>query len=269
MNDIIKIEDLIYKYDDKLVFNRLNLAIKENTWNTIIGPNGSGKSTLIKILTGLLNTDSYIEICGIKLCNNNITEIRKKIGITFENQSDIFVSETAENEIVFKLENLNYPKKKIKDNLSEISKLLKIDKLLDKDLQLLSNSDKKIVALASSVIDYPKILILDEALTGIDEDKKNIILKALKKLQKEKNMTIINVTHNPEELLYSDNIIILNNGTVELTGTKEEVLKQEKLFNKLGLELPFMASLSLKLISYNLIDKLIFDTDEMVNVLWK
>ena len=124
------------------------------------------------------------------------------------------------------------------------------------------------VALAAALVHDPKILILDEALVRIDNQDKVKILEIIQKIYQEKKMTIINVTHDMEETIYGDDIIVIDSGKIVLKGPKELVLKEEK-FYELGLELPFMAALSLKLQYYNLIDEMIFDMDELVNILWK
>jgi energy-coupling factor transport system ATP-binding protein len=265
MNKIISIDNLIFKYNDNIIFNHFNLDIKENKWLSIIGPNGSGKSTLAKILVGLLPYEGIITIDSLVLTKETVKEIREKTAIVFENPDNQFVSETVLDEIVFKLENLGKSKSFIKKQLDYITNLLDIKHILKKTPHELSNSDKQIVALASALINEPKILILDEALNKIDYDKKNSIYKILKEL----DITIINITHDMNETVLSDEIVILDNGKLIMHDKKELVLKEEKLFNKLGLEVPFMAALSIKLGYYDLVDEIVFDMEEMVDKLWK
>ncbi|NLL44391.1 MAG: ATP-binding cassette domain-containing protein [Mollicutes bacterium] len=269
MNDLIIIKDLTFCYDKEYIFSRFNLNIKENSWVTLVGPNGSGKSTLIKILLGLYKFDGYISICQKILNTENLREIRSKIGVVFENPDNCFVAETVMDEIAFSLENLEIPKKEIKKRIIEVANLLRITNILEKNPHALSGGQKQLVALASALALEPKILILDEALTKIDNQDKMRILEIIKQLHHEKKMTIVNATHDIEEAVYGDDIIVIDKGKIVLKGPKELVLKEEKIFRELGLGLPFMASLSLKLQYYNLIDKMILDMDELVNVLWK
>lgn len=264
MSNIIEIKDLNFKYENE-VFRNFNLTIKEKTWTTIIGPNGSGKSTLLKILLGLLDCQGEIKIDGLSLNHKNKYLIREKIGIVFENPDNQFVSEVVRDELIFKLENLGKNKEYISKKIEYITDLFDIKDLLKKTPYELSNSEKQVISLASSLINEPKILILDEALNNIEKFNKENVYKILKDL----NITIINVTHDMEETILGDEIIILDNGNLIMQGTKEVVLREEKLFNKLGLELPFMAQLSLKLSYYDLVDDLIFDMEEMVDKLWK
>lgn len=265
MSKIIVIDNLNFKYNEQPLFKNFNLTINEYEWISIIGPNGSGKSTLAKILVGLLKHDGHITINSLVLTKETIKDIRKQIGIVFENPDNQFVSEKVTDEIVFKLENLGKSKSYIKKQLDYITSLLNIKDLLELTPHELNNSQKQIVSLASALIDEPKILILDETLNKIKKEDKDKIYKILKSL----DITIINITHDMEETIYSDKILVLNDGNIEIFDDKLKVLEQEKLFNKLGLELPFMVSLSLKLKYYNLVDNIIFDMEEMVDKLWK
>lgn len=265
MENIIKIANLNFKYGDKIIFKDFNLNIKKNTFTTILGPNGSGKSTLVKILLGLEEKDGIVEINGIELNKKNINEIRKQIGVVFENPDSQFVAETVMDDIAFSLENLNYPKKEIRNKIKEISKLLEIEQILQKEPHSLSGGEKQLVSLASALVIEPKILILDEALNMIDNHIKEKLLKNLIDL----DITIIMITHDSEDAMYSDEIIVLDNGNLILKGPKELVFQEEEIFKKLGLEIPFMIDLSKKLMFYGLIDNIIYDMDEMVNTLWK
>jgi energy-coupling factor transport system ATP-binding protein len=262
------IRNLNFKYEDKIIFDHFNLDIKRGTWTNIIGPNGSGKSTLIKILLGLLEHDGNIDVNGYVLTNETLRDIRTHVGVVFENPDNQFVAETVVDEITFKLENLNYSKKKIKEHLDLVVNMFDIKRILHQQIDKLSNGDKQLVSLAAAIINNPKIIILDESLTKMDIKTKNKVINVLLELNK-LGTTIINITHDTEELVYGDNIIILNDGKIIMHDSKDIVLLEEKKFSDLGLELPFMASLSIKLKYYDLIEKPIFDMEEMVNKLWK
>lgn len=267
--NIIDINNLSFKYKDKLVFDNFNLKIEAGTFTTIIGLNGSGKSTLIKILLGLVKAEGEIKVNDIILDKKTIKEIRRLIGVVFENPDNQFVAETVMDDIAFSLENLQMQSKSIKTKVKEIANYIGINHLLEKEPHSLSGGEKQLVALASALVHEPKILILDEALTMVDIRVRKQIYDILKDLHQNKKMTIINVTHDMDELLYSDDIILIDNGNLILKGPKEEVFLEEKTFNKLNLDLPFMVSLSIKLMYYGLIDHLIFDMNEMVNEIWK
>ena len=264
MDSIINIRDLIFKQDDRFIFKGFNLNIKRDSFTTIVGPNGGGKSTLVRILCGLEKFDGYINIDGISLTKENLNHIKMKIGIVFETNDQAFVAETVTDEMAFILENLCYPKKKKKKEINWVSTFLNLKDILNKDPNNLNDNDKQLVSLACILVNHPKVIIIDETLDMVDN--KELLFQKLKTL---KDTTIINITHDLSDALYSDEIIVLASGKVILQGDKKTILKQEEILNKNGLQLPFIIDLSLKLKYYDLVDEIIFTTDEMVDKLWK
>lgn len=269
MKNIIEMENINFSYNKNQIFKNLNLTFEKGSFTTIIGNNGSGKSTLIRLLVGLLVCEGKITINGLELNHDNLKKIISKIGVVFENPDDQFVAETVLDDIVFSLENMQVDKKEIDKRVKKISKFIGIEDILDKEPHNLSGGQKQLVALASALITDPDILILDEALTMIDPDTRIKIYKILEQINKVNKITIINVTHNMDEILYGDNLIVMDKGNIVLNGPKEFVFLEEKTFNKLGLKLPFIVELTTKLQYYGLIDHLIFDMEELVNEIWK
>lgn len=267
MEDIIKIDKLCFRYKSKVVFNNLDLKIKKGSFVSIIGPNGSGKTTLIRILTGLIKYDGYINIDGYNLNSFYLKDIRRKIGVVFDNPDNHFVSETVIDDLAFSLENLQYDKEDITNAINEVSKIFKLENILYSEPRSLTNSEKQRVAIASSLIFNPKILILDEALHQLTPSDKKDVLEILKKYQKERNLTIIMITHNLENTLYSDRIVVLNNGNIYLDGSVKDVYSSNKI-NSLKLDLPFVIKLSNKLISEHIINKVYTNTIDLMEDLW-
>lgn len=268
MENIIHIENITFKYRNKDIFDNFNLDINKGTLTTIMGPNGSGKSTLVKIIVGLLNFKGIIKIEDTILTKASIFEIRKTIGVVMSNPDNQFVAETVMDDIAFTLENMNYKKDIIKQKIEEVTRYLGIYDILEYNPHELSGGQKQLVALASALVHDPKILILDEALSMIEPLEKDHIFKLLLDL-KDKGLTIINVTHDIEESVYSDEIIVIDNGKLVLKGTKEQVYSQERILKKMGFNLPFMVELSNRLKFYELIDETIYDMEVMVDTLWK
>lgn len=262
----VVVKNLDFSYKDKKVLNNVNFEIEDNSITTILGNNGSGKSTLVKILLGLLNSKGYIKINDQLLIKENFNNIRKQIGVVFENPDNQFVAETVMDDIAFTLENMNIKKDNIRSKIEEVATYLNIKDILESDPHSLSGGKKQIVALASALVHEPKILILDEGLTYVDNNELEHIYQLLIDLKK-KGMTIINVTHNIEETLFSDNVILLDKGKVAFSGTKEELYNAN--ISKLGFDLPFVVELSNRLMFYNLIDKVYYDMEELVDALWK
>lgn len=269
MEDIIKIENIKFSYGEHKLFDDFSLNIKKGTYTTIIGPNGSGKSTLIRIILGLIKTEGNIYISGFEMNHKNIKAIISKVGVVFENPDNQFVAETVMDDIAFSLENMQVEPKVIREKVTEVANFIGIKEILEREPHTLSGGEKQLVSLASALVINPEILVLDEALTMLDLEERNKMYSILKKVNKEKGVTIISVTHDSEETLYGSDIIVLDAGKIILNGPKKLVLEEEKVFNKLGLALPFMAELSVKLRYYELIDEMILDMDEMVDKLWK
>ena len=267
MDNIIKVDKLTFKYDDKFIFDKLSFSVGCGKWISITGENGCGKTTLIKILTGLINTENNITICNLLLNKENLYEIRKNIGIVFDNPDNSFLCETIEDDLAFTLNNLGYKDSYIKFKINEISNMLNIKHLLHKSPNELSGGEKCIAAIGCALMHNPKILILDEALSMIDEYELNNVLNVLKELH-ESGLTIINIIHNLKESFYADRLIVLSKGKIVLDGKPLKVMEKDKVLNSLGISLPFEIELSMKLKLYGLVNKLIPDIDELVDILW-
>ena len=268
MDYIVSIDKLTFRYNDNFIFDKFSLNIGYGSFLTITGKNGCGKSTLIKIITGLILTDSDIKICDVKLNKNNLYSIRKNIGVMFDNVDNSFITDTVEDELAFILENLCYKSPYIKRRIKEVSAMLNIEHLLNKSLDELSGGEKCIVALGCAIIHNPKLLIIDESLSMIDVISKEKIFKYLSNLNKN-GMTIINVTHDLSESYYSNRLIVINNGKILLDGTPTRVMEYDKVLNKLGISIPFEIELSIKLKLYGLVDKLYTNMNEMVDDIWQ
>ena len=268
MDNIIQIKDLNFTYQDQVIFKNLNLNIKKNSFVSIIGPNGSGKSTLIRILSGLNSYDGYITINGHYLNKENIKIIRRTLGVVFDNPDNQFIGQTVIDDLAFNLENLSYSKEEINKEISYIAKLFKIEKILLSEPSNLNNSTKQKVAIASALIHKPKILMLDESLHQLDNKDKKIVFKALETYKKEHDLTIILITHNQEDTILSDRIIVIDKQKIILDGKVEEVYTKEKILYNLGIEIPFIIKLSINLKLYDLIDEIYLDKDKLVNKLW-
>lgn len=269
MSNVVSIKNLNFSYGNYRVFNDFNLDILSGDFVSLIGPNGSGKSTLVKILAGLNDFDGSIEIDNLTLNRKSIQEIRKKIGFISNNLDNQFVTEKVIDNICFPLENLGLERTVILKKIDDIVNLLNISHLVEKNIFKLNNFEKTLVNLASVLVYKPKLLILDEAFSNLDSYEREKILNLLHSFQIDYGLTIINITHNMEDILFSNTIIILDKGKVVVKGNLEKVFKDDKFFSKLGLNLPFMVDLSIKLKYYNLIDRIIYDMEEMADLLWK
>lgn len=265
----IEICDLHFQYKDRVLFDHLCLSIKKNSFTTLIGASGSGKSTLVKLIVGLFSYQGKIFIDGEVFTSKSKKSLRRKIGVVFCNPNDHFVADTVYDEIAYALNNLNYSEKKIKKLVMEMANYLNIEHLLQQNPFSLSSGEKALVSLASVLIFEPEILILDEALARLDRKEADSIFRLLKALRREKKMTIFHITNNMDFALQGQELLVLNNGSIFLSGTPMEVFTHEKELHDAHLELPFMIDFSKKLMYYELIDKYYTDMNDMVCVLWK
>lgn len=269
---MIEVKDLLYpchKNASEYLLDKLTFTLKKGSFTTLAGPIGSGKSILVKILLGLLKANGEIKIENLSLCPKNIKQIRTIVGVVFENLDEVFIAETVMDEIAFNLENQKKTKQEIKESVKEISNRMGITHLLERNPHNLSDGEKQLVALASVFVMNPKIIILDDAISMIDENSKRHIFEMLKEYNEKKQVTILNITQNLNDSLYGKDIMILQDGKIILEGSKEEVLKQESIIKGAGLELPFLADLSIRLMYYGVLDHMILDLNEMVNTIWK
>ena len=269
MSNAVTIKNLSFSYDNSQIFSNVSLEIPTGKFISLIDANGSGKSTLVKILAGLLDFKGQIFINELLLNKENINRVRTYLGVIFNNIDNQIISKKVFDNIAFTLSNVGMDRKEIIDNVIQVADLLKINDLLNKNIFDLNNMEKTLVNLASVLIYKPSILILDEALDNLDEIERNKILNILKKINIEKKITIINVTQNIEDILFGDSVIILDNGVIVLNDALDKVFKNDKLFSNLGLDLPFMVNLSIKLQYYGLLDKIVYNMEEMVDALWK
>lgn len=268
MHNVVEIKNLYLNFNDKKVFDNLHLSIKDKHFVTVLGRHSSGKSLLAKIMAGLIKTDGDVIIDGVSYNEDSAKYLNKKIGIVFENSNQQFVHNTVYEELSFILGNLNYYPVDIDEKIDKYTKLFGIDNLLNREIVSLSAGEKQLVSIVSAIIYEPSILILDEALSMLDNYYREIILKTFGVLRK-RGLTIIYFTSNSADSIYGTDIAIINNGKIIMNKPLLKALKEEKKFISSGIEIPFMANVSLKLRYYNLIDKIYLDEKSLVNAIWK
>jgi energy-coupling factor transport system ATP-binding protein len=238
---MIKVKDLSFSYnghDEAL--KDVTFDIKKGSWISILGHNGSGKSTLSKLMVGLLTpSKGYIEIDGLLLNDDNLLDIRKKIGIVFQNPDNQFVGVTVKHDIAFGIENQQIPHEEMKKKIDYYANLVGMQDFLNKEPHQLSGGQKQRVAIAGALAMEQDVLILDEATSMLDPEGTLEIINLIKKLNKTYHKTIITITHDLSFATQSDELIVLKGGEMILKGTPKEVFKEEDILKSSHLELPF------------------------------
>lgn len=248
--NIIKINNLSFKYarQNKYILKNLTLNIKDGQWIALIGHNGSGKSTLARLIDGLLKAESgSIKVDGYEMNEKNIWDIRKKIGMVFQNPDNQFVGADVESDIAFGLENQGVPREEMVSRVADALKVVGMEKFTTHEPARLSGGQKQRVAIAGILAVEPKIIILDESTSMLDPKGREQVLKIIKHLKKEKNLTVISITHDIDEANMADDVIVLNDGKILAQGTPTEIFSKTEMLQEIGLDIPFVQKLINKL----------------------
>ena len=227
ISGIIEFRNVSYSKNNNMILENISFSLKKNKYNVIIGKNGSGKSTILKLIVGLEKISGgqiFIDNEELVYKRDELYKIRKKTGIVFQESNEHIIGETVAESLIFGMENNRIPLEKMKENMDKYIKLFQLENIIDKKTVNLSGGEKQKVALAGAVITEPEIILLDEVTEMWDKatkDKMNGIIEEFLKDGK----TVVSVTHNPEEIKRSDNIVFITEEGKIVTGKSEEVNK--------------------------------------------
>lgn len=237
----IEIEHLSFSYDEQIkALDDVSFSIEEGSYTVIVGHNGSGKSTIAKLMIGLMEAQSgIIRVDGTVLKEESVYDIRDKIGIVFQNPDNQFIGATVADDIAFGLENHQVPHDQMQAIIDEFAARVNMSKYLNSEPTKLSGGQKQRVAIAGVLAMRPQILIFDESTSMLDPQGKAEINALVKRIHEETGITIISITHDIEEMVSSDHVIVMKEGKVVMDGTPEEVLNNEEELIKMQLDIPF------------------------------
>ena len=271
--NIIEIKNLSFQYEgsSKKVLKNLNINIKEGEFICVLGHNGSGKSTTARLIDGLLVAESgQIIVDGQELTEENVWDIRDKIGMVFQNPDNQFVGATVEDDVAFGLENKGVPYEEMASRVQEALEFVGMSEFKDREPARLSGGQKQRVAIAGIVAMRPSILILDEATSMLDPEGRQELIQSIKAIRKEYGMTVLSITHDLDEVSLSDRVLVLKKGKVESVSSPRELFSRGSELVDLGLDIPFSALLTQKLRNKGLIDCEDYLTEkELVEQLWE
>ncbi|HGD3273405.1 TPA: energy-coupling factor ABC transporter ATP-binding protein [Streptococcus agalactiae] len=247
MTNIITVNNLFFKYDSNQTHYQLenvSFHVKQGEWLSIIGHNGSGKSTTVRLIDGLLEAESgQIIIDGQELTEDNVWELRHKIGMVFQNPDNQFVGATVEDDVAFGLENKGIPLKDMKERVGQALDLVGMSEFKMREPARLSGGQKQRVAIAGAVAMRPQVIILDEATSMLDPEGRLELIRTIRAIRQKYNLTVISITHDLDEVALSDRVIVMKNGKVESTSTPKALFGRGNRLISLGLDVPFTSRL--------------------------
>lgn len=238
---MLKVDHLSFSYNNKdLALDDVSFEVQDGTFLSILGHNGSGKSTLAKLLMGLLENPhkGSIYYDDIELNEDNISEIRKKVGIVFQNPDNQFVGVNVKYDIAFGLENHNIEREEMISLIDEYAIKVGMIGNLKKEPQTLSGGQKQRVAIAGILALNVDYIILDEATSMLDPEGTDEIVALIKELNRFHHKTIISITHDLNFARLSDKIIVLKEGKLIKEGTPEEIFNDEATLKSSSLDMP-------------------------------
>ncbi|MCC9803055.1 energy-coupling factor transporter ATPase [Streptococcus agalactiae] len=251
MTNIITVNNLFFKYDSNQTHYQLenvSFHVKQGEWLSIIGHNGSGKSTTVRLIDGLLEAESgQIIIDGQELTEDNVWELRHKIGMVFQNPDNQFVGATVEDDVAFGLENKGIPLKDMKERGDQALDLVGMSEFKMREPARLSGGQKQRVAIAGAVAMRPQVIILDEATSMLDPEGRLELIRTIRAIRQKYNLTVISITHDLDEVALSDRVIVMKNGKVESTSTPKALFGRGNRLISLGLDVPFTSRLMAEL----------------------
>ncbi len=266
----IKIEGLSYSYevedDDLEVLKDIDLEIEKGSFTAILGHNGSGKSTLAKLLNLVLTAQSGRividgkEITSSELSDSDIIDIRRKIGMVFQNPDNQIVSTVVEEDVAFGPENLGMPPSEIRMAVDRALEEVGMKDFAKHSPAQLSGGQKQRIAIAGIIAMMPECIVFDEATAMLDPSGRRDVMNTIKRLNREKGITVLHITHNMDEAAMADRVVVINDGRIYMDGTPREVLTKVKELRSVGLDVPQVTELLYDLkesgidISYEFID---------------
>lgn len=250
----IKIENLSYSYKeddgrDVPVLHDLSFEIGRGEYVAILGHNGSGKSTLAKLLNLILTATSGkiildgMDITSDELSEDDLYQLRRKVGMVFQNPDNQLVATIVEEDVAFGPENLGLPQEEIRRRVDEALAIVGMSEYANHEPHRLSGGQKQRIAIAGIIAMLPECMIFDESTAMLDPVGRKDVLRTIEKLNREKGITVLTITHYMNEAAKADRVIVLDDGRILMEGTPAEVFAQPQLLRRAGLDVPQCSAL--------------------------
>ncbi|OJG17865.1 cobalt import ATP-binding protein CbiO 1 [Enterococcus canis] len=251
MKPIIELKDIRFRYqpeEPELALHDVSFTIEQGEWIAIIGHNGSGKSTLAKTINGLLLPEAgTIKVGGKELNETNVWDIRRMVGMVFQNPDNQFVGSTVEDDVAFGMENQGIPREEMLVRVQDALERVRMSDFATREPARLSGGQKQRVAIAGVVALRPDIIILDEATSMLDPEGRAEVIDTIQKIKEESNLTVISITHDIDEAANANRILVMRQGQLVGQGTPKEIFSAGEKLIELGLDLPFPEKLKIAL----------------------
>ncbi|EAG9426769.1 energy-coupling factor ABC transporter ATP-binding protein [Listeria monocytogenes] len=248
----VRLEHVFYKYEDteKYAVKDVSISARKGEWVALVGHNGSGKSTIAKLLNGLLfPEDGLIKIGHFVLSEKNIWDIRRQVGMVFQNPDNQFVGATVQDDVAFGLENHGVPHDTMVERVESALNEVGMQSYALHEPARLSGGQKQRVAIAGVLALQPDVIILDEATSMLDPRGRAEVMETIRIMREQEDITVISITHDLDEVLFADRVIVMNNGEVHSEGTPQEIFEQADAMREIGLGVPFIIELQEKIVA--------------------
>lgn len=248
---MLKAQDVAFQYDDDApyVIDGVSMEIEKGQFIAILGANGCGKSTLAKHFNAILLPDKgTVWVEAIPTTDEDkLMDIRQKVGMVFQNPDNQIVTTIVEEDVAFALENLGVPTEQMRVEVDEAMHLTDIYEFRHRAPHQLSGGQKQRVAIAGIIAMQPDCLVLDEATAMLDPKGRDKVMRTIHKLNKEKNLTVVHITHYMEEVINADKIFVMDAGKVVFSGTPKDIFSRVEEMRALHLDIPQSAELCYEL----------------------
>lgn len=244
MEPFIKVKDVVFRYEgeeaDRPALNGASVDIEEGSFVVILGHNGSGKSTLAKHFNGILLPQSgSVIVCGMDTKDEDkLLDIRRTVGMVFQNPDNQIVSSIVEDDVAFAPENLGVPPEEIRQRVDEALRLVDMYDYRRHSPHLLSGGQKQRVAIAGVIAMRPRCIVLDEPTAMLDPQGRREVIDTIKRLCRENGMTVILITHHMSEAIDADKVFVMSEGKFVCGGTPDEIFADVEGLKSLGLAVP-------------------------------
>ncbi len=261
-------DSVSFSYDgENWIVKDLSLKIGAGELVGLLGKNGSGKSTIARLANGLLTPNKGRVLLNGTDIRSKESEAKAKVGLVFQNPDNQFIGITVEEDLAFGLENMNVPRQEALQRIEEVSTAIGIKDFLKYPPNLLSGGEKQKIAIASALVLRPSFLILDEVTSLLDPIERSLILGVVIDIARQSKVGVLYVTHNSEELVSMDKVLVLHNGKVVREGPPSSILTDVDFLERSGVSAPLTCILSTRLLEKKLVTKKHVLVETLVNEL--